>query len=168
MGNVLYELHMKFEPALIGPFVMVIFIAFFPKLCEKLAKIKGEDYTEERRTILRVVCVGVGCFASLIGIIALVGQAHMYHTVMEKYRNGTYQVVEGYVEDFEPMPYEGHKHESFRIKDVYFEYSDDNIQSGYHNTKSHGGVIRGNGQYLKVGYVYYNSAYGNIIVYIEE
>ena len=116
MGNVLYELHMEFEPALIGPFAMVIFIAFFPKLCEKLAEIKGEDYAK----------------------------------------------------DFAPMSYGGHHEESFCIKNVYFEYSDNNIQAGYHNTKSHGGVVRGNGQYLKVGYVYYNSAYGNIIVYIEE
>ena len=37
---------------------------------------------------------------------------------------------------------------------------------GYHNTKSHGGVIRDNGQYLKIGYIQYNNE--NIIVYIEE
>ncbi len=37
---------------------------------------------------------------------------------------------------------------------------------GYHNAKSHGGVIKGDGQYLKIGYVYYGNE--NIIVYIEE
>ena len=72
------------------------------------------------------------------------------------------------IENFDPMPYGGHTNESFEINDVYFEYSDYNVTSGYRNTKSHGGVITGDGQYLKIGYVYYNSTYGNIIVYIEE
>ena len=44
----------------------------------------------------------------------------------------------------------------------------ESIPYGYHNSKSHGGVITGNGQRLKIGYVYYNEQYGNIIVYIEE
>ena len=31
-----------------------------------------------------------------------------------------------------------------------------------------GGVIKENGQHLKIGYVYLNETYGNIIVYIEQ
>jgi hypothetical protein len=77
-------------------------------------------------------------------------------------------VVEGYVENFDPMPYEGHGDESFEINGVTFSYSDYSIQPGYTNSKSHGGVIAGDGQHLKVGYVYYNETYGNIIVYIEQ
>ena len=92
----------------------------------------------------------------------------MYFKTVGAYQRGQYEVVEGYVENFDPMPYGGHTRESFEINDVYFEYSDYNVTSGYRNTKSHGGVITGDGQYLKIGYVYYNSTYGNIIVYIEE
>ena len=66
------------------------------------------------------------------------------------------------------MPYGGHKQESFDINGVSFSYSDFSVQPGYHNAKSHGGVITGNGQHLKIGYVYYNSAEGNVIVYIEK
>lgn len=92
----------------------------------------------------------------------------MYRTVIVPYANGQYEIVEGYVQNFIPMPPEGHSNEMFDIGDVHFEYSDNLIVLGYHKTKTNGGVIRGNGQYLKVGYVYFNESYGNIIVYIEE
>ncbi len=163
MSNILYELHLKFEPAMVMPFVMFAFVFFLPGLGEKVAKAKGEEYTENRRIAVRIVCIAAGCFSVLVGVIAVAGQMHMYHTVSTAYYEGNYQVVEGYVEEYKEQ-----KYESFRIKDVCFEYSDYNIQAGYHNTKSHGGVITGDGQYLKIGYIYYNSSYGNIIVYIEE
>lgn len=64
------------------------------------------------------------------------------------------------------MPYSGHKQESFEVNGVRFEYSDFEVTIGYHNAKSHGGVIKEDGQYLKIGYVNYWSI--NHIVYIEE
>lgn len=82
------------------------------------------------------------------------------------YKQGEYQIVEGYVENFVPMPYTGHSHESFEVNGVSFSYSDYSVQSGHHNAKSHGGVITGDGQHLKIGYIHYNETYGNIIVYI--
>ena len=54
------------------------------------------------------------------------------------------------------------------INGVKFFYSDYSTQPGYNNAKSHGGVITGDGQHLKIHYVYLNETYGNIIVYIEE
>ena len=72
------------------------------------------------------------------------------------------------VENFDPMPYEGHANETFEINGVKFSYSDYIVHPGYNNTKSHGGVIKENGQHLKIGYVYLNETYGNIIVYIEQ
>lgn len=90
----------------------------------------------------------------------------MYRKTVIAYRNDDYQIVEGYVVNFDPMPYGGHKDETFEINGVKFGYSDYTIMIGYHNTKSHGGVIRDNGQYLKIGYIQYNNE--NIIVYIEE
>ena len=49
------------------------------------------------------------------------------------------------------MPPEGHSLEMFDIGDIHFEYSDNLVSVGYNKTKTNGGVIRGNGQYLKVG-----------------
>ncbi len=38
--------------------------------------------------------------------------------------NGRFEVVEGLVENFDPMPSSGHKMESFSVNGVRFEYSD--------------------------------------------
>ena len=62
-------------------------------------------------------------------------------------------VVEGYVENYHPMPYEGHDTEHFEIDGVYFEYSDYTIMNGYNISASHGGVVTNNGQYLKIKYI---------------
>lgn len=90
----------------------------------------------------------------------------LYNTCVKAYRSGDYEIVEGYVENYVPMPKGGHALESFNVGDVYFEYSENSAVCGYSQTEPYGGVIR-NGQYLKIGYVYHPS-YGNIIVYIEE
>jgi hypothetical protein len=54
----------------------------------------------------------------------------------------SYSVVEGIVEDFKPMPYEGHQNECFRVKNQKFCYSDYVIVGGFRQTASHGGPIR--------------------------
>lgn len=65
------------------------------------------------------------------------------------------------------MPYEGRGNkESFRIGEVKFEYSDyDETGLGYNRSTSHGGIITGNGQQFKIGYVKYKNK--NFIVRIE-
>ena len=95
-----------------------------------------------------------------------ISTASLYEKTIVAYNNDDYEIVEGYVENFIPMPYEGHSYESFEINGVRFSYSDYNIGFGYNNTKSHGGVIEGNAQHLKIGYVVDNGE--NIIVYIEQ
>ena len=92
----------------------------------------------------------------------------MYKATINAYRSGQYEVVEGYVENFDPLSKNEKGSESFEINGVQFTYSDTKVITGYHNTNKNGGVITGNGQYLKIGYIYYNDSYGNIIVYIEE
>ena len=91
----------------------------------------------------------------------------MYSGTVAAYQKGEYAIVEGYVEDFHPMPYSGHDKESFTINGVRFAYTDYSNQYGYHTTSSHGGVIRGNGQHLRIGYTCYGLL-ENVIVYIEE
>lgn len=56
---------------------------------------------------------------------------------------GDYSVVTGDVADFKPMPYAGHRQESFTVKDINFEYSDYDISGcGFHNTAIYGGPIK--------------------------
>ncbi len=103
------------------------------------------------------------CVANILGIIFRID---LYKKTVVAYRNGNYQIVEGYVENFEPMGSSGYPPERFEINGIRFEYSDHNIVSGYNGAEGDC-LIRG-GQHLKIGYVYYGGGYGNIIVYIEE
>lgn len=171
MNNILYEATSEFNYTIfIIPIIFVIALLIFPVVTKNYFEEKyqhkqnGKYNPEFVKKFCRVVLV----FVIIISTIALVIQLDMYHKIVGAYNRGEYQIVEGYVENFDPMPYEGHKNESFQINGVKFSYSDYTIHPGYTNTKSHGGVIKKNGQHLKIGYVYINETYGNIIVYIEQ
>lgn len=69
-------------------------------------------------------------------------------------------MVQGYVTNFRPMPYEGHQDECFSVQSETFCYSDYGITAGFNNSASHGGPIR-EGLPVRVSYV------GNTIVRLE-
>jgi len=75
-----------------------------------------------------------------------------YVTLIDARRSGAFEVVEGPVENFDPMPAWGHKHEAFSVRGVEFSYSDFRITSAFNNSASHGGPIR-RGAYVRVSYV---------------
>lgn len=158
MGRILYECHFEIEPLslILG---IIIIVAFF------IVGMSKYDIQKKHHKSIKHVKIICLCFV-LFGIVTICILIDMYRKTVIAYRNDDYQIVEGYVVNFDPMPYGGHKDETFEINDVKFGYSDYTIMIGYHNTKSHGGVIRDNGQYLKIGYIHYNNE--NIIVYIEE
>ena len=81
-------------------------------------------------------------FASLWVLIAFGSTSSSYRQSVESYRNGNYAVVEGRVENFQPMPYEGHQDECFSVRGQRFCYSDYEIQPGFNQSASHGGPIR--------------------------
>ena len=165
MGTVLYEASTGYgsiAKALAIPIVMLLFMSLLPRLKRSPEAVAGGW---QPRRMLWLLC---GAFVMLGTFFILRGQLDMYRGVIVPYARGEYEVVEGPVENFVPMPDVGHADESFDIDGVHFAYSDNNVTVGYRNTRVRGGVVRGNGQYLRVGYVYYNESYGNIIVYIEE
>jgi len=81
-------------------------------------------------------------FSILWTSVAFVSSFSQYHDAQKAYREGRYAVVEGTVEHFQPMPYEGHSEECFSVKDDRFCYSDYTITAGFNQTASHGGPIR--------------------------
>lgn len=164
MSNILYELSFEFDPILLIPLIMVVFIGFFPTLMKIYEKNNNEK--KINHGFVKIFCICAAIHALLFGVIVIGIHMYGFNKLMNSYESGQYEVVEGYVENFKPMPYEGHSNESFEINGVEFSYSDYEITSGYHNAKSHGGVIEGNGQYLKIGYVH--NVQGNTIVYIEQ
>lgn len=166
MNVVLYEVSSKFDFSnFIDLLVMAILVLFFSIVLKKVYERKQVKLDIK---VVRFFCFGAALFLLSLAIIVLFAQLNMYNKVVGAYYRGEYQIVEGYVENFEPMPYNGHSKETFEIKGVEFSYSDYEIQPGYNNTKSHGGVITGDGQHLRIGYVYLNNTYGNLIVLIEE
>ena len=165
MTNILYEASFEINNFIsISTIALIIFIAVFPKIWKNF---NADRKTEISYKSVKQFCAVCMVFVLLTSGVAFWGQIHMYKKVVGAYKEGNYKTVEGYVQNFIPMPYAGHSEESFEINGVEFHYSDFSIQSGYNNSKAHGGVIEGNGQHLKIGYVYYNETYGNIIVYIE-
>lgn len=55
---------------------------------------------------------------------------------------GHYDVVEGIVTNFRPMPESGHGQESFDVDGRHFAYSDFVDNPGFHQTRSKGGPIQ--------------------------
>ena len=92
-------------------------------------------------------------FASLWVLFAFGLTFSEYRQCVDAYRSGKYTVVEGQVENFRPMPYEGHQDECFTVRNERFCYSDYGIQAGFNNSASHGGPIR---EDLPVRIAYYN------------
>ena len=83
-----------------------------------------------------------------------------YYLLRKKYRAHQYSVVEGIVENFKPMPYEGHENETFTVNGMRFEYSDYAVSSGFNQTSSHGGPIK-EGIQVRISHI------GNVILRLE-
>jgi hypothetical protein len=90
-------------------------------------------------------------FGVLWTMFAFIFTGSEYTSCVDALKNETYKEVEGIVENFDPMPYSGHKMESFTVKGVKFEYSDFVVSAGFNNTKSHGGPID-IGKYVRIRY----------------
>ncbi len=75
-------------------------------------------------------------------------------------RQGNASVVDGSVENFVPMPVQGHADESFSVRGIPFHYSDYTMSSAFKNSQSHGGPIR-MGLHVRIHYL------GNTILKLE-
>lgn len=134
---------------------VILFICYFKKLQQKN---KGA-----------IIFVSIFCsIFLLISLLMSIGFISDYSKKKKYLNSNDCPTVSGVVENYHPMPYDGHDREHFEIDGVYFEYSDFEITNGYHNAASRGGVITQNGQKLLIKY-YYDVKYDrNIILYIEE
>ena len=153
MANVLYEASFKFEFSFLIPVVMLIFIPIFASTMKKSYSTK----------VIDVFCGIAFVFVAIAFVLSVCSYANAYTESVGAYERGEYEIVEGYVDNYAY----GRDGERFYIDGVEFYYNDYRVQPGYNNTRSHGGVVEGNGQHLKIGYVFVED-YGNIIVYIEE
>lgn len=178
MGRVLYEASFKFNFFFLVPLLLMVIGLIHRSFVKRISleslrewnpwrakRFKTqEEYDRYRKLFFRLFFVSAAlCFAELIFI-----SINSYQKTVGAYRRGEYKVVEGYVENFEPRPWGSGGDESFEIGGVQFSYSNVHTTQGYNKTKAQGGVITGDGQHLKIGYVFLNKYDGNVIVYIEE
>ena len=118
-------------------------------------RVQGRELAGAITKVLIVIIVGY--------IISLIKG---YKDIVVQYKNGHYIEIEGVIEDYSSNL--GNKRgsvESFTLDGVYFKCSD-GATWGYCPTRGNGGVIRGNGQHLRIRYI--PSSNGNTIVYIEQ
>lgn len=80
---------------------------------------------------------------AVFGVILSVGGNLSAHSeAVKALRSGRYEIVEGTVTNFVPMPWEGHANESFDVAGHHYEYSDFVVTTGFRQSRSHGGPIR--------------------------
>ncbi len=87
------------------------------------------------------VVIGYVAIVFMVFTLSPAGVANMYSRAREAYLKGNYQVGEGTVSNFGPMPYSGHQNELFSVNGVQFSYSDYVVSPCFNNTASHGGPI---------------------------
>lgn len=109
-----------------------------------------------------------GSFSILMFILLATTNIYGYFNLKHMIDTNHIKKVEGYVEKYHPMPYDGHEDEHFTINGVYFGYSDFQVTNGYNNSASHGGVITHNGQHLLIKYYKDSLDDNNVIVYIAQ
>jgi hypothetical protein len=133
-------------------------IFFFPKILEAL----GIPYLNSKsrwQTVFRYFFLGFALFWTVLAFF-MTYPTHLRHEALAR-ENGC-RVVEGSVENFVPMPVDGHGYESFSVARVPFRYSDFVATDGFNNSSSHGGPI-GKDAYVRICY----DPAGNVILRLE-
>lgn len=175
MNKILFEFN-YLKMTFLLPFVLIygfcLVLHLFIFLGGKLTKIIGEGdniFKSEinKKKLMKKVHIFFLGFSLLISLL----MSGEYITVSRSYRNNNYNIVEGYIQNFEPAKtgMRGTPPESFDINGIHFFYDEGIISCGYNRTWRNDGVIRENGQHLKIGYVDTSPfGTGNVIVYIEQ
>lgn len=104
----------------------------------------------------RIVCAVFAVFSTWLCLLCVHGGiTHItnLHTNYQSYISEECNIVEGYVEDFHPMPEELHDTERFTVDGQEFFYSADNSTLYYSRCKKDGGYITGNGIKVKIWYL---------------
>lgn len=160
MNRVLFEV--SHIGSLYGCFniILAFCIDFF--LYFRFREIARTDKRKQGRKLAGVITKVVIVFMVVYVIIFLKG----YIDIVVQYRNGHYIEIEGVIEDYSSnLGNRRGKVESFTLDGVRFECSDGPTW-GYCPNRMNGGVIRGNGQHLRIRYI--PRGRENVIVYIEQ
>ena len=159
---VLYEVSSEVDvlPEIIMGVSITVGILLLVMLIRDL-KLNKEKSFEHTKTVIASCAI---LFVLLIAFIVGSIEHWDYVRIVKGYQNKQYSIVEGNVEDFHTSS----RYESFCVDGVKFEYSNHQFGHAYRLTKGEGGVIAGNGQKLRIYYIYSGRFSQNEIVKIEQ
>ena len=167
----LYEFSFDYVKAIGFFIILVVGVAFF--FADKIVgKNPTNSYVDPKMKeispkVFKIILRSIGVFCFVIFLISFGGHIYEYNAYKTMLKTDNVSVVEGYVENYNPLPADGKGTENFEINEVYFSYNDATATNGYNTTARSGGVITGNGQHLIIKYVT-NEDGENIILYIAE
>ena len=172
METVLYEFGFDYVKALGFLPILIVGLAFF--FADKLIgrshaplSISNINTKEISPKIFKTTTRCIGAFCTVVFLICFALHIFEYNEYKNMLKTNTVSTVQGYVENYAPLPRDGKGTENFEINGVHFAYNDADGTNGYKKTANRGGVITHNGQYLVIKYV--TNEYGeNIILYIGE
>ena len=160
-----YEITNENPDLILGvPLVLAIggFLAFYITIRKnKLVQKKSKD------SFTLFLALGFGIVFTIVSANRIPNSLKKLKEHKQVFLEGSFKTIEGKIQNFEPMPYQGHKNEQFLLNGIPFAYSD--FQSNYYgfqNTASHGGPIKYDGQEIRLGY-FSNLDGENIIVKVE-
>ena len=91
----------------------------------------------------------------------------VWNQYYDAYISGECEVIEGYVEDFHPMPETLHDRESFKVSNIYFAYGSSDSRLYYEKCAKDGGYIKQNGIKVKIWYIITGENGTNLIMRID-
>lgn len=94
----------------------------------------------------------MGCVSVLVMAYMLTSWFSKKREGSEALQKGNFSLVEGKVNNFKPMPYEGHAEESFTLERERFSYSDYVYTPCFNHSSAHGGPIRAD-LHIRVSYI---------------
>jgi hypothetical protein len=129
-------------------FVAIGTITLFAPIVFKKLNISYIGFDKKSYKFFKWIFLLFSIFWTVTSFSSTYSEYKNFRNILE---SNSFKIVEGQVEQFDPMPHSGHKDESFLVDGIKFAYSDYWVTNAFNNTKSHGGPINEN-SYVKISY----------------
>ena len=179
METVRYEFGLRFGDLLLLLIPLLVGLGFWLVSCQVSQPASQPRPTHDhsvRRTrdltgnpAVKWFLRGVAIFCSVLFVGVSISYLSDFLYLKERYENGDYLTVEGYVQSLTTVRFPDKGGDRFEIDGVEFAYSQgDASLHGYRREAQHGGVVPREGQYLVIRYIPDPYTEINHILYIAE
>ncbi len=120
--------------------------------------------------VLRIIVTSFTLIVSYMGVLSgfsFIAKMNEWNRIYNIYLRGECEVVEGYVENFHPMPDTLHDRESFEVSNVFFAYGSSDSRLYYEKCLKDGGFITRNGIKVKIWYISIGEDGENLILRLD-